>query len=58
MGIRLSRRHKHIIPVCDYTIRVDVKEDCRIDLEDLAELASDRMVDCWVTPPDPVCIPK
>ena len=40
---------------CPYNIAGDVNDDCVFDLTDLAIMAQGWLVDCWVSPTEPVC---
>ncbi|AQQ72464.1 hypothetical protein SMSP2_02849 [Limihaloglobus sulfuriphilus] len=42
---------------CDYSLMGDLNGDCRVDLLDLAKMASNWLIDCKQTPGDPACVP-
>ena len=43
---------------CPYTLVGDLKDDCRVDLNDVAILVANWLVDCIQEPENPACVPK
>jgi hypothetical protein len=47
-----------IIQSCDYALSGDLNDDCRIDFDDFAKMASNWLIDCFTDPNNPACVPK
>ncbi len=45
-------------PPCNYTIAGDANKDCVVNLVDLAAMAENWLLNCYLTPGDPGCVPK
>jgi len=45
-------------PPCLYTLAGDLNDDCKVDFYDFAIMAANWLVDCWIEPTDPACVPK
>ena len=43
---------------CTYDLAGDANNDCKIDMEDFALMASNWLIDCGIDPSDTACIPK
>jgi hypothetical protein len=49
--------HDAVIP-CDYTLAGDMNDDCKVDLEDLAAVAANWLINCFDEPENPACVHK
>lgn len=45
-------------PPCNYKLVGDLNDDCRVDINDIALLLENWLVDCKVDPSAPGCVPK
>jgi hypothetical protein len=43
---------------CQYTLKGDLNNDCKVDFSDFAIMASRWLIDCDLNPEDPACVPK
>ena len=43
---------------CQYVLAVDLNDDCKVNLADLAIMAENWLIDCSLNPSDPACVPK
>jgi hypothetical protein len=44
--------------VCDYALLGDLDNNCRVDFHDVALMAGNWLVDCFISPNDPGCVPE
>ncbi|MHC4085331.1 MAG: hypothetical protein ACYSU5_09025 [Planctomycetota bacterium] len=44
--------------VCPFRIMGDLDFNCRVDLHDVALMAGSWLVDCYLTPQNPACVPE
>jgi hypothetical protein len=47
-----------IVPICEYALAGDLNDDCKVDLNDFAIMASNWLVDCFEEPSNPACVHK
>jgi probable HAF family extracellular repeat protein len=43
-------------PSCDYKLAGDLNDDCKVDFADLAVIATNWLVDCWLPPTNPAAL--
>ena len=43
---------------CQYALKGDLNNDCKVDFSDFAIMASHWLIDCDLNPEDPACVPK
>jgi alpha-tubulin suppressor-like RCC1 family protein len=43
---------------CQYALKGDLNNDCRVDFADFAIMAAHWLIDCDLNPADPACVPK
>ena len=47
-----------IVQVCGYILDGDLNDDCKVDFDDFAAMASNWLIDCTIDPNNPKCVPK
>jgi len=47
-----------IVQVCEYALAGDLNNDCKVDLNDFAIMASNWLIDCTTNPGNPACVHK
>ena len=47
-----------IVPICEYALAGDLNNDCKVDLNDFAIMASNWLIDCTTNPENPACVHK
>lgn len=50
--------HSVALKGCTYAINGDLNNDCRVDIKDFAQLASNWLLDCFNEPNNPACVHK
>ena len=45
-------------PTCQYELVGDLNNDCRVNYYDFAIMAENWLIDCYIDPNNPACIPK
>jgi hypothetical protein len=43
---------------CQYSLAGDLNDDCKVDLYDFAQMASNWLINCSADPNDPECYTK
>jgi len=44
--------------VCRYILAGDLNDDCEVGFDDFALMCANWLIDCYIDPPDPACVPN
>ena len=59
--VAISAGYNHSLALkkdCQYVLKGDLNNDCKVDFSDFAIMAANWLIDCDLNPSDPACVPK